>query len=313
MAGMALLRGSSDPEVRILEKVERLLQAAEAAARDGRERKAAALHARALSFLDSRRARPRDPSSEWADAYARAAAGLLAVGDVPSAQAAAAQALGIDSQSPRGLAVQGDLFLAAGRPAEALPYYDASLRNEPRGKDIWERKGDAHAALGQRPEAIRAYVQVVNLDANDVDGYARILSLAPQDVDLWVRKGDAHRRRGEVEDGHESYDRALRIDSSRRDALEGKAQAYLATGETDRALRCLERVIQIDGSDPDAWRLRGDVLAVSNRTEDALRSYDEALRLRDGDPTAWFARAELLRRLGKNAEAVGSYERGIAP
>src|SRR5207245_1656412 len=119
----------------------------------------------------------------------------------------------------------------------------------------------------QPSEAIRAYMQAVNLDPDDVDGYARVLAFVPEDAALWVRKGDAHRRRNELEEAQTAFDRALRIDSELKEALEGKSSAYLAAGEPQRALRCLDRVIQIDPYDADAWRLRGDVLARRTRTK----------------------------------------------
>src|SRR5207247_3190594 len=90
--------------------------------------------------------------------------------------------------------VQGDLLVAAGRATDAIPYFDAALRANPKAKGVWSRKGNAHASLEQRPEAIRAYIQVVNLNPDDVDGYARVLALVPEDVEMSVRKGEAHAR-----------------------------------------------------------------------------------------------------------------------
>src|SRR2546430_2051388 len=95
---------------------------------------------------------------------------------------------------------------------------------------------DAHAALEQPSEAIRAYMQAVNLDPDDVDGYARVLAFVPEDAALWVRKGEAHRRRNELEEAQTAFDRALRIDSELKEALEGKSSAYLAAGEPPRAV-----------------------------------------------------------------------------
>src|SRR5207245_6520238 len=131
------------------------------------------------------------------------------------------------------------------RASDALGYYDAGLRIDPKAKDFWERKGDAHVALEQRPEAIRAYMQVVNLDPDDVDGYRRVLSLVPDDADLWVRTGEAHCRRNELDEAQASFDRAIRINSENKEALEGKALPYLAASEPQRAVRCLDRGIQL--------------------------------------------------------------------
>src|SRR2546422_256001 len=227
------------------------------------------------------------------------------------AQSAATHALAANGGSLRALGLQGDILLAQERASDALGYYDAGLRIDPKAKDLWERKGDAHVALEQRPEAIRAYMQVVNLDPDDAEGYRRVLSLVPDDAELWVRAGNAHRRKSELDEAQSAFDRALRTNSESKEALEGKALAYLAGGDSPRAVRCLDRVTQLDPYDPDAWRLRGDVLGASNQNDEALRSYDEALRQRDGDAAAWTSRAELLRKIGRSIDAVGSYDRAI--
>src|SRR3989442_8349803 len=120
------------------------------------------------------------------------------------------------------------------------------MRKHPKAKDLWGGRGDAHVALEQRPEAISAYMQVVNLDPEDVEGYRRVLSLVPDDAELWVRTGEAHRRRNELDEAQVAFDRALRINSENKEALEGKALSYLTAGEPQRAIRCLDGVIQLD-------------------------------------------------------------------
>src|SRR6266705_3740289 len=293
MIGMALFQGLLDREGRMLDKANRLAKSGFAA----------------LEMLQAQE--PAARIEDFQEAYATIGSGLLRVGRIDSAQAAATHALTGNGGDLRALGLQGDILLAQERASDALGYYDAGLRIDPKAKDLWERKGDAHVALEQRPEAIRAYMQVVNLNPDDVDGYHRVLSLIPDDADLWVRTGEAHRRKNELDEAQSAFDRALRINSEGKEALEGKALAYLAGGDSPRALRCLDRVIQLDPYDPDAWRLRGDVLGASNQNDEALRSYDEALRQRDGDAAGWTSRAELLRKIGRSIDAVGSYDRAI--
>src|SRR5437879_11962572 len=139
--------------------------------------------------------------------------------------------MALDRVKASALALQADILVAQDRATDALGYYESAIRRDPKAKDLWERKGDAHAALGQAPEAVRAYMQAVILDPDDTDGYARVLALSPQDAELWVRKGDAHRRKNEPDEAQSAYDRALRIDSDRKHALEGKALTYRAAGE----------------------------------------------------------------------------------
>src|SRR3989475_5949749 len=279
MIGMALFQGLFDREARVLEKVNHLVQAGVSALDAGSEARAAVAFVKALSLLEVRE--PTSRFEEYAKAFADVGEGLLRVGRLEPGKAAANQALAVDRGIASVLALQADILVAQDRATDALGYYEIALQVDPKAKDLWERKGDAHAALGQAPEAVRSYMQAVSLDPNDTDGYARVLALSPQDAELWVRKADAHRRRNEPDEAQSAYDRALPIDSDRKDALEGKSLTYLAAGEPQRALPCLHRGVQVDPYHPHAWRLRGDRLPASNPNEEALRSNAEALTQRD--------------------------------
>src|SRR5712692_3634500 len=309
MIGMALFQGLLDREGRVLDKANRLVKSGNAALDADAPARAAIAFVKALEILEAQE--PAARIEDFQEAYATVGSGLLRVGRIEPAQTAATHALAANGGNLRALGLQGDILLAQERASDALGYYDAGLRIDPKAQDLWERKGDAHVALEQRPAAIRAYMQVVNLDPDDVEGYRRVLSLVPDDAELWVRTGEAHRRRSELDEAQTAFDRALRLNSESKEALEGKSLTYLAAGDPARALRCLDRVTQLDPYDPDAWRLRGDVLGASNQNEEALRSYDEALRQRDGDAAVWTSRAELLRKIGRSIDAVGSYDRAI--
>ncbi|MEK6987711.1 MAG: tetratricopeptide repeat protein, partial [Candidatus Thermoplasmatota archaeon] len=269
---MVLFPGLFDREGRLLEKVNRLTQAGTEHEQKGVDRRALVTYERALGLLEAQHQAPKQRPEEGAEAYASVSGGFLRLGQFDAAQVAATRALTLNGSSVKALGAQGDVLVSQGRAEGALPYYEAALRLDPKAKVVWERKGDAHATLGQRQEAIRAYVQAVNLDPDDVEGYARLVALLPEDADMWVRKGDAHRRRQEWDEANASYDRALRVATDRKDALEGKAQLYLASGQTEKAVRVLDRLLQIDPSDPDAWKVRGDVLAATNRGDEAIRA-----------------------------------------
>src|SRR3989441_2364131 len=263
MIGMALFQGLLDREGRVLDKANRFVNSGNAALDADAPQRAAIAFVKALEILEAQE--PAARIEDFQEAYATVGSALLRVGRMESAQSAATHALAANGGSLRALGLQGDILLAQERASDALGYYDAGLRIDPKAKDLWERKGDAHVALEQRPEAIRAYMQVVNLDPDDAEGYRRVLSLVPDDADLWVRAGNAHRRKSELDEAQSAFDRALRINSESKEALEGKAQAYLAGGDSPRAVRCLDRVTQLDPYDPDAWRLRGDVLGTPAR------------------------------------------------
>src|SRR3989475_10535634 len=208
MIGMALFQGLLDREGRVIDKANRLAKSGFAALEVDAHSRATIAFVKALEILGAQE--PRARIEDFQEAYATIGSGLLRVGRIESAQTAATHALTGNGGDLRALGLQGDIFLAQERASDALGYYDAGLRIDPKAKNLWERKGDAHVALEQRPEAIRAYMQVVNLDPDDVEGYRRVLSLVPDDAELWVRAGNAHRRKSELDEAQSAFDRALR-------------------------------------------------------------------------------------------------------
>src|SRR5437879_12861813 len=159
MIGMALFQGLFDREARVLERVNHLVQTGLSALDAGSEARAAVAFVKALSLLEVRE--PTARFEDYAQAFADVGEGLLRVGRLESGQAAANHAMSLDRGNVSALALQADILVAQDRATDALGYYEVALRVDPKAKDLWERKGDAHAALEQAPEAVRAYMQAV--------------------------------------------------------------------------------------------------------------------------------------------------------
>ena len=90
---MALHQGLFDRDGRVLEKVNRLVESGAAALDAGSETRAAIAFVKALGLLEVRE--PAARFEEFAKAFSAVGDGLLRVGRLESAQAAANQALGV--------------------------------------------------------------------------------------------------------------------------------------------------------------------------------------------------------------------------
>src|SRR5207247_281536 len=299
MIGMALFQGLLDREGWVLDKGNRFAQAGFAALETDAQKRAAIAFTKALEVLEAQE--PAARIEEFQEAYAAVGSGLLRVGRIESAQTAATHALAANGGNLRALGLQGDILLTQERASDALGYYDAGLRIDPKAKDLWERKGDAHVALEQRPEAIRAYMQVVNLDPDDVEGYRRVLALVPDDAELWVRTGEAHRRRNELDEAQSAFDRALRINSECKEALEGKSLTYLAAGEPQRAVRTLA---------PRVGRL--EALRSLARWDDIVKEASKVVSLEPRHAGALYAKAHACIQLNRREEALAALDGFLA-
>src|SRR5438876_11804806 len=121
MVGMALHQGLFDRDGRVLEKVNRLVDSGVAALDAGFETRAAIAFVKALGLLEVRE--PASRFEDFAKAFSAVGDGLLRVGRLESAQAAANQALALDRGSASALGLHADILFVDCRAADALGMY----------------------------------------------------------------------------------------------------------------------------------------------------------------------------------------------
>jgi tetratricopeptide (TPR) repeat protein len=80
-------------------------------------------------------------------------AGLIAPTDFPGAQKAMARALELDRDNVKVLNAYGELFLAAGKPLEALPHLERATKIEPRNPSVQYHLALAYFATSNRSAA----------------------------------------------------------------------------------------------------------------------------------------------------------------
>jgi tetratricopeptide (TPR) repeat protein len=80
-------------------------------------------------------------------------AALIATTDFPGAQKAMARALELDRDNVRVLNAYGELFLAAGKPLEALPHLERATKIEPRNPSVQYHLALAYFATSNRSAA----------------------------------------------------------------------------------------------------------------------------------------------------------------
>ena len=80
-------------------------------------------------------------------------AGLIAATDFPGAQKAMSRALELDRDNVKVLNAYGELFLAAGKPLEALPHLERATKIEPRNPGVQYHLALAYFATSNRSAA----------------------------------------------------------------------------------------------------------------------------------------------------------------
>src|SRR5207247_1596966 len=319
MIGMALFQGLLDREGRVLDKANRLAKSGFAALEVDAHSRATIAFVKARERLGAEG--PRARIEDFQAAYATIGSGLLRVGRIECAQTAATHALTGNGGDLRALGLQGDIFLAQERASDALGYYDAGLRIDPKAKDLWERKGDAHVALEQRPEAIRAYMQVVNLDPDDVEGYRRVLALVPDAAELGVRAGEALRQRdgdaaawtsraellrkiGRSIDAVDSYDRAIGLTPKTLAPRVGRLEALRSLARWDDVVKEASKVVSLEPRHAGALYAKAHACIQLNRREEALAALDGFLAVEPRSYDGLEAKRDLLLRTERWSDLV---------
>jgi tetratricopeptide (TPR) repeat protein len=113
----------------------------------------------ASAFERAARLWPDDPGFHSNLGLARKGAG-----DLEGAVRAFRSALAADDRYGRARIHLGEVLIALGRPAEALPELERSARDEPANAAAWHLLGTARAALGREDEARAAWEEVIRLE-----------------------------------------------------------------------------------------------------------------------------------------------------
>jgi tetratricopeptide (TPR) repeat protein len=179
----------------------------------------------------------------------------------------------------------------------ALEHADEARRADPRLSAAWALKGNLHALLDSRNEALTA------LD--------RALSLQPNKANWLAARGILHARASRLDRALEDAERALRLDGLHSDALKLRARLRMLDGDTNGAIQDLQRVTEDSPKDEHALLDLAQVYSLTDRFEEASASLTRAETLAPTLIDVWQTRVRLeLERLSLDA-ALESLRRGI--
>jgi serine/threonine protein kinase/tetratricopeptide (TPR) repeat protein len=171
----------------------------------------------------------------------------------------------------------GRALLRAGRPAEALPWFDRALQLQPGNLHAQFGKGRCARLLGRPHDALAAFHACV--------------ALAPNSARCRYNRGLAYADLGRADEALADYDRALALDPKLAPASLNRAVLLHQQGRHAEALADLDRA-GANGADPAAVHYnralvqlaRGDRAAAAADLREALRhdpGHRDALALRD--------------------------------
>lgn len=172
--------------------------------------------------------------------------------------------------NPRARNHLGNALAQAGRPADALPHYEAALRLAPGDAEAHNNLGNALTALGRAAEALPHFERAVQLEPD----------LAPARLNL----ANALLRAGQAAAAVPHYAaaaRSLALDAASR---YNHGVALVRTQQFAAAIEEFRAVLRADPTHLGARVNLANTLLVNGRTAEAIAEYEAALRQRPDDP-----------------------------
>ena len=178
-------------------------------------------------------------------------------------------------------------YFQKGAYDKALKEYRALLEADPRDSNVRLKVGDIHLRLGQKDEAIAAYLKVANgfmhdgFDAKAVALFKQITKIDPARVDVCVSLAELYQRLG--------------LTSEAMAALQTAADAFHKQGRKREALELLRKMASFDPTNTTSRLKIADLLKQADLRDEALAEYEEV--------------AAELERQGEQEALAGVWER----
>ena len=225
---------------------------------------------------------------------------------------------------------------AEGRYREALPLFDAVLKNKPRDIESLNKRGCIYLRLNDPERAIPDFTAATNYSPFlDIDPRQANRELIP-DVNLplsalgywspqfytsaFSNRGVALMMLGRDDEALADFRHVIDLGRVYRfgqypsvmaSSFCGMGQVHHRKGDDARAVDAFDNALRYNPNDPNIHVGRGMALAGLGQADDALDAYAYALRIDPNHSRAHAFRAFLFERLGRDDDAMAGYDAAI--
>ena len=231
-----------------------------------------------------------------------------------------------------GLAAElGELYLAQGRPREALAAYQRAIALQPeelshylRSSEIWRTQGELGHALTvlwsgvevvPQPATLYASIAELHLLRSDAESARAILEEAITELgdrpELLLAMGAVIQASGDT--GAEAwYAKIVAERPTNASAHVALANYFMQNDRADEAIAAYRHAISLNSQDAGQYAILGNALAALDRYEEAIDMYQQAMTLAPTQIDLYTQLARLYQDLELWDEAQEIYLRGMA-
>ncbi|HVU35570.1 MAG TPA: tetratricopeptide repeat protein [Opitutaceae bacterium] len=191
----------------------------------------------------------------------------------------------------------GHDLVMLGKTDEAVPHFEAALRQDPIYGIAHLNLARALVSLNRYPEAIRHYEAALQ----------RHIGGAEAEEEL----GDALMHEGRTADAVGHLQAALRLAPGSAPGLNNLGYALLMTGHVDAAVAAYRQAVQLNPQYVAAWVGLGYALITAGRPAEAVGPCTTAVTLRPEFADAHNVLGIALARSGRSNEAIAAFEQAL--
>lgn len=192
---------------------------------------------------------------------------------------------------------QGNGWLLAHRPADAIRAYDRAIALKPDYVDPYFNRGNALLRLQRNQEALASFDQAIALSPG--------LGLAH------YNRGTVLQALDRLPEAMESYRKVLAIDPANVQARFNLGCIHLQMKQFDETLACMDQVIERAPEIPEPHNNRGTALLRLGRYSEAVAAFSRALELNPQSAEAYNNRGEAQLQLRNLESALEDVQRAI--
>ncbi|MBK8270423.1 MAG: tetratricopeptide repeat protein [Planctomycetes bacterium] len=196
-----------------------------------------------------------------------------------------------------GRYTRAQTLLDSGKPQEALPLFEAVVRETPESDELYVSLGKIYLMLGRAAEAEQAIIKSLRKQSNDP-------------FKLWVL-GESLRRQQKNDKAIECFRKAVELMPDMEEGHRSLAMVYSAQRDFHSAYEPCRKYAELKPQSPAAWTNLGNVCLALRRMEEANSYFEKAIQLDPKSREALKSYSQGLLFIGRRLEAIAAMRRAI--
>ncbi len=175
----------------------------------------------------------------------------------------------------------------------ALRMVDKAITINRKSREAWEVKAEIYERMHDVDEALKIYLNLINMFPEEMKYYDSYLKYKPNDVDVLLKKGILLYNRGDFHNSSKVLENVVEISPGNEEAYIYLGASYDKLERYEDSISAFKKAIEINPENKHAWMNLAVIYKKRGEYEDALQAVKEAIRIDPNDPKCWKLRSEI--------------------